>query len=855
MNRFPTTTLLRQHRLAAAVLVALLPAAAMAAPAVEFNPSLLHGNIDVSRFERDGNLPGVYNVDVQVNGRSVGKQEVEVRDADGEERLCLPATLFDLLGLDAKKLQAVQDKAGQADTLPLPTAPTCEDLGRFIPSATVRLDADEQILEASIPQAFLASRSSGWVDPAQWDNGINAFLLNYSVNHTRSQFGGESASRTSGSLDAGLNLGAWRFRHNGYFSQVNGEAPVYSAGTSHAQREIRRWNAQLTLGEASTDGDLFNSVGYLGANLRTDPRMLPETANNYAPVVRGVAQTNARVTIRQAGHVVFETTVAPGPFEIDDLRNTSRGGDLEVEVTEADGRVESFVVPYAAVPGLLRQGQQRSSVTVGQLRNEQTDAPMFAQATVRRGVGSAVTAYGGALVADGYAALLLGAAVNTRLGAFSGDVTFADTRLPGEAAGFGSRMQGQSYRLAYSRSFSAATSFTLAAYRYSTDGYLDFSDAARLQSALAAGESGARLSRQRSRLDLTVNQRLPKGSLYLQGSSIDYWTDNRRSTNFSLGYAGQLGRASFNISARRSMESSLSGGPKTASTSANLSVHVPLGRAPAAPRLSASANGIGRDTGYSANLSGQFGADQQGAYNLSYGQSSQQRDFGASVNYLSPKANLGASWNSSDGGHQLGLSATGSVVVHGGGATFSQRTGDTVGLLHVPGAANAMVGNRQGIRTDKNGYALVPYLSAYRQNEVSVDSKGLSMDVELKAGSVSAVPTAGAVVKMMIPTAVGRSALIEARDSQGKPLPFGADVFDEQGVAVGIVGQGSRLWVRGVNDKGLLRVDTGSGPLDSCTIAYDLAAAGDEPIHMSSCQRGARLAEEAVIDTGVGAPN
>jgi outer membrane usher protein len=280
-----------------------------------------------------------------------------------------------------------------------------------------------------------------------------------------------------------------------------------------------------------------------------------------------------------------------------------------------------------------------------------------------------------------------------------------------------------------------------------------------------------------------------------------------------------------------------------------------LGRAPAAPRLSASANGIGRDTGYSANLSGQFGADQQGAYNLSYGQSSQQRDFGASVNYLSPKANLGASWNSSDGGHQLGLSATGSVVVHGGGATFSQRTGDTVGLLHVPGAAKAMVGNRQGIRTDKNGYALVPYLSAYRQNEVSVDSKGLSMDVELKAGSVSAVPTAGAVVKMMIPTAVGRSALIEARDSQGKPLPFGADVFDEQGVAVGIVGQGSRLWVRGVNDKGLLRVDTGSGPLDSCTIAYDLAAAGDEPIHMSSCQRGARLAEEAVIDTGVGAPN
>lgn len=841
MNHHRHILLPRHHRLAAAVLVALLPVGAFAAPALEFNTAFLHGadggQIDISRFETDGLLPGIYGADIIVNDISMGRRDIEVRSMDDDEvRICLDPGLFDLLPLNMTKLDAARQQHEGEPLLDFPQTVTCEDIARFIPSARATLDSGEQRLEVSIPHAYVDSRRDGWVDSARWDNGINALLLNYHINHTEAEQGGQRRSHTGASIDAGLNLGAWRFRHSGYFSQDSDGNRGYVASRSFAEREIRRWNAQLTLGESSTSGDLFNSVNYLGASLRSDPRMLPEIYGNYAPVVSGVAQTNARVTISQRGRVIQEITVAPGPFEIDDLGNTAGGGDLEVEVTEADGRVERFVVPYASVPQLLRQGQQRSSLTVGTLQGMSRDEPAFVEATVRRGVGSAFTAYGGALLSEGYHSLVLGGALNTRIGAFSGDVTFSDTRFSDPVDGFGRSAWGQSYRLAYSRSFNAATSFTLSAYRYSTQGFLSFSDAARVREDVASGGGGSSVMRQRSRLDLTVRQRIGSGTLSLTGNTTDYWSENRRTTNFSVGYNGQWGRASYSISARRTFESSLfNSSAQRQSTGAFLTVSVPLGVAPRSPRLSASAGSDRAGNNYRLGVNGNFGADHQGNYGLSYSRAPSGSDLSANVAYQAPSAQLGATWDQRSGGQQLGLSAVGGLVLHSGGLTFGQRLGDTVGLVHVPEAAGAGVGHLRGVKTNKQGYAIVPYLSAYRLNDIPVDPRGLPLDIELKSGSVATVPTAGAVVRAVIPTASGRSALIEALQGSGEPLPFGLDVYDEDGQVVGVVGQGSRLWVRGLDQSGVLNVRLGEGN-GTCTIHYDLTHGDAAQLQSGVCR-------------------
>lgn len=66
------------------------------------------------------------------------------------------------------------------------------------------------------------------------------------------------------------------------------------------------------MGESSSLNGIFDSVPFTGIQLATDTTMLPESMRGYAPIIRGIARTNARVTIKQNGYQVYQTYVAPG---------------------------------------------------------------------------------------------------------------------------------------------------------------------------------------------------------------------------------------------------------------------------------------------------------------------------------------------------------------------------------------------------------------------------------------------------------------------------------------------------------------------------------------------------------------
>ncbi|MFP2768861.1 fimbria/pilus outer membrane usher protein [Oceanisphaera sp. KMM 10153] len=809
----------------------LLPMAASAAPNVEFNPMFLQGGggqLDLSRFERGDQPPGTYNADIKVNGVLVARHDVVIRALDdGGSAVYLSKDVLDSFGIDMARLP--QGEGGLA----LPDGDIAADeLSRYVPEAAVRFDTGELVLEASIPQLYLARDPRGWVSPALWDRGLTAARLGYSISNQWVRSGGEDYRSTSATLGSGLNIGSWRLRHDGYLAQSSDSPLRYSPGRTYAQRALTGLGMELTVGEAGTSGDLFDGVSYRGFSLVTDPRMLPDSQRGYAPVVRGVAQSSAKVIIRQRDYVLYQTNVAPGPFEIDDLYGTAYAGDLEVEVVESDGRVQRFTVPYATVPQLLRVGQQRLSATVGALQdNSLRDAPGFFEATVRRGIGNPFTAYTGVSGTEGYAAALLGGGFNTPVGALAADVTFSRTELPAEVPGFGQKMAGQSYRVSYSKSIDATqTNISMAAYRYSTDGYLTLNEAARLRQDLNDGLAGQDVARQRSRLDLTVNQRLGEGggSFYVNGSSATYWNQNRRNTSYAVGYSNSWGLASYSISTQRTMERNLFGGAGRDINSVNFSLSVPLGWSSSAPRLT---TGLGRSSDgrqdLRAGVTGTFGEQRQGSYSASTSHSrsgsTDSRSNQFNLGYQASVATVSAGYSHSSGSRGLTLGASGGVVMHGDGVLFSQRLGDTIGIVQVPGAAGAHLANNAGVKTNGEGYAVVPYLQPYQRNEVTVDPKGLPLDVELKSSSATAVPTAGAVVKLLVPTSTGRSALIEAPLADGRSLPFGQDVYNEAGEVVGVVGQASRLWVRGIEERGRLTVRWGQDAAQHCAIDYDLA--------------------------------
>lgn len=101
--------------------------------------------------------------------------------------------------------------------------------------------------------------------------------------------------------------------------------------------------------------------------------MLPDSLRGYAPVVRGIARTNARVIIKQNGYTIYQSYVSPGAFEITDMYPTGSSGDLDVTIKEADGSEQHQTVAFASLPILQREGRLKYSLTSGQYRPYDSD--------------------------------------------------------------------------------------------------------------------------------------------------------------------------------------------------------------------------------------------------------------------------------------------------------------------------------------------------------------------------------------------------------------------------------------------------------------------------------------------------
>lgn len=796
--------------------------------------------IDITRFERaDIVLPGKYRVDLLVNGQWRGTEDIEFKTVVGEDsaQFCYDRALLIRAGIDlvhsAKGQGAGQEKPA------VPEGKVCAPLDRYVPSASVKFDAAQQKLYIVVAQYYLQfSSSRTYIDPDAWDSGVTAGLLNYNTNLFSSKNAGTSYTSGYAGLNMGLNLGTWRLRHNGTANWSSSSGSQYQRGYSYAQTDVTAWNSQLLLGENATSGELFDAVSFRGIQLFSDDRMLPDTQRYYAPVVRGTASSNAKVSVYQRGYLVYETTVAPGTFEIGDLQAASFGGDLQVTVTEANGQTRSFTVPFATTVQLLRPGSTRYSATVGQVTELGLGASkqVVAQGTLQRGLDNRFTGYGGFALTDSYMSGLFGTALNTEIGGFAADLTLARTDL-----GDGTHLEGSSARLSYSKNLpNTGTHFSLLAYRYSTDGYLGLHDAVVLHDLMQRDPSNAdSLARLRSRLDANISQHLggEGGHVYLNGASIGYWNQPGKTLTYSLGYTNQWHGNSYSIMAQRTQGFSgrgLYGSAGNTNTSLTLSVSIPLGRETrGAPILSGF---VSHDdlsgTRVSSGVSGTLDERGNAAYSLSLSRDEQTpgATSNGSLNYRLPQVSLGASLSQGPDYRQGSVGASGGVLLHEGGVTLSQPLGETIGLVHVPRAKGAHVGYG-GTDVDGNGYAVVPSLTPYQLNNIDIDPAGMPEDIELQFSTRSVAPRAGAVVMLAYPTLKSRPFLIDSRLTNGDLLPFAATAIDnESGQTIGAVGQGSRLVLRSDKEAGSIRVEWGSEPGQQCLIDYVLPvrAAGDK---------------------------
>ncbi|CAB5715392.1 Heat shock protein E [Delftia tsuruhatensis] len=793
---------------------------------VEFNSSFLRGtgNLDISRFAY-GNVaaPGLHSPDIRVNGSWIGRMELRFAEAQPGAGAypCFDRTLLERLGVDLGRLTPREGDAGDAASRTGDEAAndgsTCLRLEQAVPGASTRFNASNLQLDLGIPQILMRRTVRGYVSPDQWSAGVPAGLLGYNFNTYHARNGSRGGSHGYLGLNSGFNYERWHLRHNGSLSWSDSGRNSYQNISTYVQRDIADWSSQLILGDSFTDGELMSAVSFRGLRLRTDDRMLPESQRGFAPVVRGVANTNARVTVYQNRNKLYETTVAPGAFVIDDLFPTSYGGDLDVEIAEADGSVRTFSVPYAAVPRSLREGRHRYSLTGGIIRGLPQNSPFFTQASWQYGFSNAVTAYGGATLAKGYASPMVGAVLNTEWGAFGLDLTHASTRIPQDRS-----YSGQSLRATYAKSFQeTGTNVALATYRYSTSGYFDLNDALRTRDLVQAGRPPGLLQRTRSQTALTLGQQLGpgSGSLGLSASVVNYWNRGGRHVNFSANYSNVWGRVPYNLSVSRQRDA----WGKT-STLLYAGLTIPLGTdlPSVSSRMSRDSRGMSQ---IQASTYGQIGSDFTYGLDTEYsnGANGSGQRVSANATYRTPFADLSGSVGAGNGGRQLSAGARGAIVAHPGGVTLSQPLSETFGIVQAKDAEGAQLRNYPGVRINSSGYAVVPHLTPYAMNELSLDPKGISMDVELKETRQRVAPVAGAAAMVVFGTEYSRSAVVRSRQEDGSPVPFGATISDAGGKDLGVVGQAGKLLLRGLKDQGELQAQwtTKAGPA-SCGMAYAL---------------------------------
>ncbi|MFV8908423.1 fimbria/pilus outer membrane usher protein [Serratia fonticola] len=859
------------HPLAAALSPFLVGSALMAGSSPAwgrdyFDPMLLslgsgqQAVTDLSAFERAGQTPpGTYLVTVWVNRSERGQYQVVFTPGKkGQVNPELTPAFLAEMGVNIPVLPAF---AG------LPADKPVSDLAALIPEARVQFDFQQQRLALSIPQVAMKPDASRTVDPALWDQGIPVVLLNYSLNgghsRQRGQWGQASSEQTNLflGLQGGVNLQAWRLRSDMTHTRSDSRSGTSDTqryqrthfSNTNLQRDIQAWRSDVLVGENTTGNDVFDSVPFRGAKLSSSEEMLPVSLRGFAPVISGIAQSNARVTVSQNGNVVYQTYVAPGPFRITDLYQTGQGGDLTVTVSEADGSVRTWSQAFSALPVMQRPGGLKYEWTVGRYNGGITTGSReasFTLATLIYGLPHDITLYGGGLMAEKYASAVLGSGVSLGdIGALSADVTMASANL------YGQTQNGQSYRVRYAKSLlSTGTSLDLMAYRYSTRHYYSFADFNNSGYQLSEGQAPWALARQRTDFQVRLTQQLGDfGSLYLSGARSDYWGEEQANTTLSAGYNGSWHGVNYGLA--YSVDRIKSGGDWPQNRQLAFNMQVPFSLFSGRPALSRSYASYQMTHNSEGRMQQQMGVSGSAAEDrLSYSLMQGWSNGSSSVNRGS-SSTLNLGWQGSRGMASLGYSHTsntdavnmsgnGGLVVHPNGVTLSQQLGTSMALVRAPGAGGVSVMNG-GVRTDSRGYAVVPYLSPYQNNTVSLNPSTLPEDVDLPQSSTNVYPTKGAVVAATFAPRTGYQALMTLTRA-GVPVPFGTLVTlagEGREINSGIVGDAGQVYLSGLPEQGKLTAVWGRGTAQQCQATFNLGQAQvstNNPVRMLAvrCEEG-----------------
>lgn len=822
--RQPARTASRRQPLAAAAL-ALLASYAMDVSAADADsaPGVTLASFDTNTLKARGIDPklaeyfreaprfreGTHTVTLIVNGAKLGLVDATF-DAKGQ--LCFDRTLLEKANL--RKPESMGDaSAGDKGA-----APVCSDFLQAYPATKVTLRTAQDEVVLLVPtDAF----QPGGYDLSSASTGGVAGLINYDILNQSSKSAGRTSRYTYASTELGLNAGDWIIRSRQLYTATD-DRSRFEHLYAYAQRTFTSHKAIFQAGQINISSPLFAGGPISGVQVIPEGALMPQGGG---PVVQGVAQSEARVEVRQAGALIFSTRVPAGPFALNDIPLLNGRTDLEVTVIESSGAERRFVVPMASLNamGLPQSGY---SFAAGKIRDltgtEGTTQPFVATASGSWALGKSSVASGGVMGATGYQAVALGldSKVSTRT-VLSARSTLANASQES--------VRGAQASIAVNSNLTDTLSVGGSA-AFQTVGYRDLLDTTYTDFG-AAGNG-----RYRNQLTGTFGWSHPTwGALNFSYSSVQTF-DGTTTGRLVSSWGKTFGKISVSASLEAALGSS---GPRTARNQGNafyVNVNIPLGGGNLRTYASRRDDRMRAGTAYSEKI------NDYAYYRVAAEGGDGGTDVSGSVS-LTPRytqVNLGYGQYGS-GSTSAFAQFRGGVAIHGGGVTPSPYPiQDTFGVLSVGDLSGVKVSTPYGpVWTDPWGQAVIAQLPAYKSGRVEVLTKTLPRNVDIKNGFKTIEAGRGSVSSVEFDIVKTRRVLVTAQDDQGRVLAKGSAVIGPDNQFVTTVVDGGQIFLANAGSNEALKVYLPDGT--QCELTVTLPEKADDNAYYETAAASCRL--------------
>jgi len=722
--------------------------------------------------------PGRYLVDLSLNGKSEGKQILDVTPQDTSS-LCLTDTWLAKAGIFISR-----------DYFRESYNPTraCYVLSKA-PSVTVDFDVATQSLALGIPQSGLVKTPEN----VEWDYGTNAFRMNYNLNGNT----GRHNSAAFGSTDLKANVGRWVVSSLATATTGDTGGSEASVEMFTATRALQALRADLAVGKTQTGSNLLGSTGTWGVSLSRNNSMRPGNLG-YTPVFSGVANGPSRVTLIQGGRTLYSNMVPTGPFSITDVPLYT-SGDVTMTVTGEDGREDVQVFPLSVMAGQLSPGQHEFNIAAGMPDDDSDQEGGVFSASYGYGLPRLTLRAGGVLNKDWRGASAGTVADLGWLGAVSADVARARAEYEREPTRSGNKLllgwsrqlelTNTGLRLSWSRQdkgFEEMSAFDSRAWWYRDE------RGRRVKEEWNAGISQPVVGL----FSLSVSgwQR----NYYDYADSESYVEDSAR----DRGITGALSTWIKGISVNLAVSATRNTWDKNnRAVSASVSVPFTLFDHKYSSNTAITNSkdgGTGFSTGLSSALTDRFsygvgGGRDSGGGASAYANASWSGDRANLSGTVNRSSSAGTSASASVGGSVLAIPAARDIML-------SRTTNDTVAIVSVKDTPGVRVTSGIG-ETDADGNQVVP-LNSYDWNTVTIDAATLPLNTELTTTSQRVVPTDNAVVWMPFDALKVRRYLLQVRQKNGEFVPGGSWARDSKNTPLGFVANNGLLMINAVDIPG-----------------------------------------------------